>query len=242
MTLAQFTHLISAHSHPVVLLEGRREIPEGMAVSARRLAYLLAVRFPTLRFRSGNATGSDEAFAKGVGELDPARLELFLPYEGHRQASAAGARYLSADSLTAAARSIVAEATVSATPRNRGLVESRSPRLQAKAKYLLRDTLKVIGHSPTFAAPVAAIFYADPDDPMAGGTGHTIRVCQDQAVPVILQNDWLSWIPCLESDEPTVHSGKYPAPSRTDPPQHPRAERNIGKRTSRKGREERKEN
>ena len=242
MTLAQFSHLLGAHSHPVVLVEGRREIPEGMAASARRLAYLLAVRFPALRFRSGNASGSDEAFAKGVGELDPARLELFLPYEGHRQASAAGARYLSAESLTPGERSIVAEATVAATPRNRGLVDSRSPRLQAKAKYLLRDTLKVTGHGPAFAPPVAAIFYADPADPMAGGTGHTIRVCKNHTVPVILQNDWLSWIPELEAGGPTVHAGKYPAPSRTDSPQHPREELNIGKGTSRKGREERKEN
>ena len=210
MTLAQFTHLVSAHSNPVVLLEGRREIPEGMAASARRLAYLLAARFPVLRFRSGNATGSDEAFAKGVGELDLARLELFLPYEGHRQAAAAGARYLSADSLSAGERSIVAEATVSAPPRNRGLVDFRSPRLQAKAKYLLRDTLKVTGHGPTFPAPVAGIFYADHADPMAGGTGHTIRVCKDHAVPVILQHDWLSWIPELEAGAMPGPASKYP--------------------------------
>jgi len=210
MTLSQFTHLMSAHSDPVVLLEGRREIPEGMAARCVWLAFLLAARFPGMRFRSGNAPGSDEAFAKGVCELDPARLELFLPYAGHRKVSAAGARYLSADSLTAGERSLVAEATVSATPRNRGLVDSRSPRLQAKAKYLLRDTLKVTGHGSGFPAPLAGIFYTDPADPMAGGTGHTIRVCQDHAIPVILQNDWLSWIPELESGAVPEPASKYP--------------------------------
>jgi len=210
MNLSQFTHLINAHSKPVVLLEGRREIPGGMASSAQRLAYLLALRFPAMRFRSGNAAGSDEAFAQGVGKLDSARLELFLPYDGHRQSLASAARYLSADSLTAGERTKIAEATVSATPRNRGLVDSRSPRLQAKAKYLLRDTLKVTGHGPAFPAPIAGIFYADPVDPMAGGTGHTIRVCKDHAVPVILQHDWLAWIPELESDAMLGPASKYP--------------------------------
>lgn len=213
MTHSQFTHLIRAHSHPLVLLEGRREIPLEIAASARRLAYLLALHFPAMRFRSGNAGGTDEAFANGVRDCDSARLELFLPYEGHRQGSAVGSRFLSPDSLNEEEISIVADATAAATPRNSGLLHSRSPRLQAKAKYLLRDTLKVTGHGPAFPPPVAAIFYADPNDPMAGGTGHTIRVCKDHAVPVILQNDWLTWIPSLESNQTPADSEKYPAPS-----------------------------
>lgn len=210
MTFAQFTHLIGAHANPIVLLEGRREIPEEMAASAGRLAQLLATRFPALHFRSGNAAGSDAAFAKGVEQLDPARLELFVPYDGHRQAATMGVRYLSADSLTDGERSLVAEATVTATPRNRGLLNSRSPRLLAKANYLLRDTLKVTGHGPGFPAPVAGIFYADPSDPMAGGTGHTIRVCQNHSVPVILQHDWLKWIPELQAESEPVPASKYP--------------------------------
>ncbi len=210
MTLAQFIHLIGTHAKPIVLLEGRREIPEEMSESARRLAHLLAVRFPDMCFRSGNAPGSDEAFAQGVGQHDSSRLELFLPYGGHRRTAGAGALYLAADSLTEGERSIVAEATVTASPRNRGLVNSHSPRLQAKANYLLRDTLKVTGHGPGFLAPVAGIFYADPCDPMAGGTGHTIRVCQNHSVPVILQHDWLQWIPELEAGSIPRQVAKYP--------------------------------
>jgi hypothetical protein len=212
MTHSQFTHLIKAHSRPLVLLEGRREIPLEIAASARRLAYLLALHFPAMRFRSGNAGGTDEAFARGVRECDSARLELFLPYDGHRRGSAAGSRFLSPDSLNDEEISIVADATAAATPGNSRLLHSRSPRLQAKARYLLRDTLKVTGHGPAFPPPVAAIFYVDPDDPMAGGTGHTIRVCNDHAVPVIFQNDWLAWLPDLELDQPPTGSGKYPRP------------------------------
>jgi len=31
-------------------------------------------------------------------------------------------------------------------------------------------------------------------DPMAGGTGHTIRVCHQESVPVVFQTDWLEWM------------------------------------------------
>jgi hypothetical protein len=163
-----------------------------------------------MRFRSGNASGSDEAFAAGVRGQDASRLEVFVPYDGHRQAAAEGARYLSADFLTACERSVIAEATISATPKNKGLMDSKSARLQAKAKYLLRDTLKVLGHGPAFPAPIDAIFYADPADPMASGTGHTIRVCRDHAIAVVLQDAWLPWIPELEAGTQASPLGKYP--------------------------------
>lgn len=40
--------------------------------------------------------------------------------------------------------------------------------------------MKVVGHSDEFPKPLCALFYVDPDDPMAGGTGHTIRVCRQE--------------------------------------------------------------
>jgi len=66
--------------------------------------------------------------------------------------------------------------------------------LAAKATYLLRDSMKVLGHSEEFPKPVCGIFFTDPSDPMAGGTGHTIRVCQQESVPVVFQTDWLEWM------------------------------------------------
>jgi hypothetical protein len=30
-------------------------------------------------------------------------------------------------------------------------------------------------------------------DPMEGGTGHTIRVCQQEGLPVIYQDEWSAW-------------------------------------------------
>jgi len=37
------------------------------------------------------------------------------------------------------------------------------------------------------------IFYTNPTDPMKGGTGHTIRVCQKLGVPVAFQGSWMRW-------------------------------------------------
>jgi hypothetical protein len=55
--------------------------------------------------------------------------------------------------------------------------------------------MKVVGHSATFARPICGLFYVDLDDPLAGGTGHTIRVCQQEGVAVVVQDAWASW-PC----------------------------------------------
>lgn len=66
--------------------------------------------------------------------------------------------------------------------------------LEAKSKYLLRDTLKVIGSSPNLPQPIAAIFYVNADEPKSGGTGHTIRVCELANVPVITQDIWMKWL------------------------------------------------
>ena len=63
----------------------------------------------------------------------------------------------------------------------------------AKAKYLIRDTMKVIGVSEEIPKPIFALFYVDLDDPISGGTGHTIRVCQMENVPFAFQDSWGSW-------------------------------------------------
>jgi hypothetical protein len=87
--------------------------------------------------------------------------------------------------------------TVAASPQHlRVAVNYRTklvhPRLRATAQLLLRDTLKVTG-AETLMKPIAGIFFVNPQDPERGGTGHTIRVCRRQGVPVITQLDWQKW-------------------------------------------------
>jgi hypothetical protein len=69
----------------------------------------------------------------------------------------------------------------------------RGGRTGAQAACLIRDTMKVAGIPGKLSPPVAALFWIDPADPEAGGTGHTIRACRLEGVPVVFQNHWQTW-------------------------------------------------
>jgi hypothetical protein len=161
MTLNDFTTLISGASDPVILIEGRRSIPEDAADDARRLASLLAQRFPQLLFRSGNATGSDEAFSAGVIDVSPERLQVVTPYEGHRKKQRHPlVSYHSPEALGADDVEKIKATTATATPANRGLMKcyGRGGRAGAQAACLIRDTLKVTGIPGQLKPPSAALF------------------------------------------------------------------------------------
>lgn len=197
MTFSDFCRLVSDQPHGVVLLEGRRAIPPEDYRRATELARHLATKFPHLRFRSGNAPGADEAFSEGIAQVDAGRLQIVAPYDAHRKSARySDALYDSPASMSIVQEDDVASKTINATPKNKGLIENRSAkgRLAAKAAYLIRDTMKVTGHSDTFTKPLCALFYVNLEDPMEGGTGHTIRVCRQEGVPVAFQDSWSQWI------------------------------------------------
>ncbi len=79
MTFSEFTSIVGASSEAVVLLEGRRSIPDHDAALATLTARRLVERFPNLRFRSGNAEGTDQAFSEGIAQVAPWRLQVFRP-------------------------------------------------------------------------------------------------------------------------------------------------------------------
>lgn len=196
MQFHDFATLISDEQSPTILVEGRRTIPVDAAATAGRLAGHLAGHFPGLLFRSGNASGSDEAFAAGVLAVAPERMQIIAPYAGHRRKQRHPlARYDSPESLSADALEAIQTMTVAATPANKGLMKwyQRGGKLGSQAACLIRDTMKVAGVSGQLAKPVAALFFIDPADPEAGGTGHTIRVCRNAGVPVVLQQHWATW-------------------------------------------------
>jgi len=197
MHFDDFAALLSTASDPVILIEGRRSIPETCARSAQRVASLLARHFPQLRFRSGNATGTDEAFAAGIIATAPERLEIIAPYASHRQRDRHPlVHYESPDSLDPDALAEIQALTIAATPANHGLMKcyDRGGRAGAQAACLIRDSMKVAGISGKLTTPVAALFWIDPDHPEAGGTGHTIRACRLKGIPVIFQNHWGKWL------------------------------------------------
>jgi hypothetical protein len=202
MIFAAFKEIVAGQPDGVVLLEGRRGISSADFERARCMGRFLALHFPRLRFRSGNAEGADQAFSEGVASADASRLQIVAPYASHRKSVRyKDATYDSPESLSQVSEEDVAFKTVATTPKNRGLIENRSKKgpFAAKAAYLIRDTMKVTGHSDVFTKPVCALFYVDLNDPMAGGTGHTIRVCRQEGVPHVFQDSWGQWAEAEES-------------------------------------------
>jgi hypothetical protein len=197
MTLEELDALIEPAQAPVILMEGRRSIPPAFYERAVAAGRFLAERYPHARFRSGNASGADEAFSKGVAKVDASRLQIVAPYRTHRLKDRfGGARYDSPESMAPDMADAITKRTGAASPAARGLVGQfgGTGRSAAKAAYLVRDTMKVAGFSEEFPKVAAALFYVDMEDPMAGGTGHTVRVCRDGNVPVIFQDAWSAWI------------------------------------------------
>lgn len=197
MNFNKFSEIIQNAPQPVVLLEGMRALPDRDREKLVTLSSLVAEKFPLARFRTGNAAGTDEAFAMGVAAVDATRLEYILPYAGHRKQSLAeGAVTLSLKDVPEVEAEAV-ESSLQSSPGYKSLLEKRKvvPKLRAKANYILRDTVKVIGAPEQgFAPATIGLFFANPDDPMIGGTDHTIRVCREHDVPAVLQPDWLYWI------------------------------------------------
>lgn len=197
MNYAEFNRLVMSSERPVILVEGTRQLPEKDWPLLAAFAKRLAEAYPHAIFRTGNADGSDSAFAQGVAEVDARRLEYVLPYSGHRKKAMATSAYeIPVSTLTPMAEEQAAYHTAQASPEYEGMMAKRDtiPKVRAKARYLLRDTIKVIGADQTSLAPATVgIFYANPDDPMKGGTGHTIRVCQKHGVAVVLQDEWMKW-------------------------------------------------
>lgn len=197
MTQDAVQALISQRERPVILIEGTRQLTAQDQDLLAAFARGLAQRYPHAWFRTGNADGSDAAFARGVAGIDPARLEFLLPYAGHRtRMIPAAARQVALEALSADELEQLIALTLQASPKYAGMIAQRDrvPRLRAKSLYLLRDTLKVIGAQQAgLARATLGVFFANVRDPMAGGTGHTIRVCQLQGVPAVLQDEWFSW-------------------------------------------------
>jgi len=201
VTVADLAAVLANVARPVVLLEGIRALPDADRAAVVALGRLLAVELPGVVFRSGNAEGTDTAFAEGVTSVDPARMEYVMTHAGMgRKRRHPGARAVSLAEVPHVSVRAVGEFTLAASPDLKGLVDAyqthgaKGP-LGAKAAYLLRDTLKVIGAPELGLAPATVgIFYANAADPLTGGTGHTIRVCRDRGVPVLLQAVWRGWV------------------------------------------------
>lgn len=199
MTFVEFHSIVSATARPVILVEGTRDLPESDAETLAIFSAWLAARYSKAVFRTGNADGSDSAFARGVARVDPSRMEYVLPYGGHRKkAMTPESRCIPLTDIPRVEEERAVYHTAQASPEYKSLLAKRDsvPQLRSKSLYLLRDTLKVVGsESASLDIATIGIFYVNLSDPMKGGTGHTIRVCRKHGVPVVFQDKWMDWHP-----------------------------------------------
>lgn len=195
MTLEEF---IERFDRPgsVVLLEGKRTVAEDDRGRLEALGRLLAESTRHILFRSGNASGADHWFSKGVAGVDPMRLQVITPYTGHRQKANFAGETIALDGINLGLEPDLIEQT-RRHPATSRLIDpyldgDRGP-LAIKAAYILRDTVKVMGTKDLVPA-VFALFYDDLQHPGKGGTGHTMAVCRRCGVPFVDQNVWFNWL------------------------------------------------
>lgn len=195
MTLKEFINQFD-RDDSIVLLEGKRNVLEADKEKLNSLGRLLASRTERMTFRSGNADGSDQLFSDGVTSIDNKRLQVITPYTGHRQKKNHAYETISLDNINIAAEPEV----VYQSKRNKKteklidqFVLGEKNRYTIKAAYIIRDTIKAIGTDQIKPATFG-IFYDDLENPLEGGTGHTMNVCEQNGIPIINQNIWFNWL------------------------------------------------
>jgi len=195
MTLKEFIKQFDK-TNSVVLLEGKRNVREADKEKLTALGRLLASKTKRMIFRSGNAEGSDQLFSDGVTAVDNKRLQVITPFSGHRQKTNQAYYTISLDDINIAAEPEV----VYQSKRNKKteklidpFVSGNKNRYTIKAAYIIRDTIKVIGTDEIKPA-IFGIFYDDLDNPMSGGTGHTMNICKQNNIPFIDQKIWFKWL------------------------------------------------
>lgn len=181
----------------IVLLEGKREVKPEDVSKLEALGRLLAEASKHILFRSGNATGSDEYFSRGVAAVNPKRLEVITPYKGHRKSSQLGYTARNLDDINLLEEPEVIYGTKKTKSLQSAVdqyVAGIQNRNTLKAAYLIRDTVKVLGTRSGIPKANFAIFYDDLSNPGQGGTGHTMKVCKEHGVPLITQEVWMNWV------------------------------------------------
>lgn len=196
MTLADFITQFNSNN-TIILIEGKSNVLETDKEKLIRLGNLLATHLPLVTFRSGNADGADFYFSQGVLQVAPERLQVITPYDNHRQKQNNAYETVSLDQID-----LVNEPEVvyqsKRNKKTKALIDKyvggAKDRFSIKASYIIRDTVKVTGTNSGILPATFAFFYDDLDNPKAGGTGHTMDVCDINNVPYLTQNEWLNWL------------------------------------------------
>jgi len=195
MTLKDFITQFDK-DNSIVLLEGKRNVLDADKEKLVLLGKLLASNTSKMIFRSGNADGADYYFSTGVSAVDNSRLQVITPYTGHRQKSNQAYETISLDEINIVADTEVVYQSKSNKKTEKLIdryISGSRDRYSMKAAYIIRDTIKAIGTKEIKPATFG-IFYDDLDKPKEGGTGHTMKVCEQNNIPIIDQKIWFKWL------------------------------------------------
>lgn len=192
---------LKQYDRPCIALEGSREVPEDVALLMEQVARRLVAAVPNLIVRSGNAEGSDLAWAKGVNAVNPERLELFVPQtKPPKRNIVAGNRVVTltdvAEDFMEYATALSCDNYLSIDGRLKGKAAWEKLRPWQK-KYLVRDVFKVTGvplGGEAASITNLALLYINSSKKNGGGTGHTKRICESLGVPVIEREVWKHYV------------------------------------------------
>lgn len=195
MTLKEFLVQYD-QAQSIVLLEGKRKVSGADIPRLKALGRLLAARSEHLLFRSGNALGADKYFSAGVAEIDRNRLQVITPYTGHRQKSNLASETYALNQINLVEEEEVVYQSKSNHRMARQIeryVAGNRDQYALRAAYIIRDTVKVMGTKQIRPASFG-LFYDNLQQPRSGGTGHTMKICEQQHIPLIDQRIWFKWL------------------------------------------------
>lgn len=195
MTLCDFIEQYD-QDDSIVLLEGKRDVLDIDKERLTALGSLLTTKTKKMTFRSGNADGADFYFSLGVASVDNKRLQVITPYTGHRQTANLALKTISLDDINLETDPDVIYQSKFNKKTEKLIdqyVSGDKNRISIKAAYILRDTIKAIG-TVDIKPATFGIFYDDLENPMSGGTGHTMNICMQNDIPIIDQRVWLNWL------------------------------------------------
>ncbi len=189
--------VLIAIQNPVILLEGKRNVLEEDRDNLINIGRMLAIKFPHAIFRSGNADGSDNLFIQGVASVKDSKIELIVPYRGHKKQNIpANAKVFAINEVNFNCETYFVELTKkllskrSAEAIDKYIMNNKvTTQATTKAAYLLRDTLKVTGFGDLKPASIG-IFYDDLNKPESGGTGYTMLTCRTLNIPYFKQDKY----------------------------------------------------
>ena len=180
----------------VVLLDGKRNVAKHEEEKLTALGKLLASETKYMLFRSGNANGADYYFSLGVASVNNTRLQVITPYTDHRQKTNQAYKTISLDDINIAAEPDVIYQSKKNKKTEKLIdqyVSGDKNRFSIKSAYIIRDTIKVIG-AKNIPPATFGIFYDDLSNPQTGGTGHTMKTCEQNKIPMIDQSIWFNWL------------------------------------------------